>query len=219
MDLIEVDGILRPHLNSLGRLIHPSKKGVVNFWRWFGNSQCVDEMGRPLVLFHGTDEVFDAFVAAQSGMFGGGCYFGDMATAHEYGGDGQSILPVYLRVANPFDTMADYDVTADVFDLESAAGPLMSELFGASASMIAHCAREGDGDLDEGVEDELRKRGHDGLRIEWGETQWWVAYRPEQIKSALGNSGRFDPASANLTDHTPAPQAAVKRRRECVMAL
>lgn len=51
---IDVDGEMRPALNSAGRPIHPTIEGVRNFWRWFGYSQAIDEYGRPLVGYHGT---------------------------------------------------------------------------------------------------------------------------------------------------------------------
>lgn len=40
--------------------------------------------------------------------------------------------------------------------------------------------------------------GHDGLIV--GDSGHYVAFRPEQIKSAIGNSGRFDASSASLVD-------------------
>lgn len=40
--------------------------------------------------------------------------------------------------------------------------------------------------------------GYDGLIV--GDSGHYVAFRPEQIKSAIGNSGRFNPSSASLID-------------------
>ena len=58
---IEVDGVQRPTTNSEGRSIHPTEEGVRNFWRWFGDSKVVDDQGRPLVVYHGTNESFNKF--------------------------------------------------------------------------------------------------------------------------------------------------------------
>ena len=58
---IEVDGVLRSTLNSNGKPIHPTAEGIRNFWRWFAGSQIVDDKGRPIVFYHGTDVVFDKF--------------------------------------------------------------------------------------------------------------------------------------------------------------
>lgn len=53
-DTINVDGVDRPTTNSKGQLIHPTKEGLMKFWRWFGDSIVVDDQGRPLVVYHGT---------------------------------------------------------------------------------------------------------------------------------------------------------------------
>lgn len=58
----------RTRTNSRGQRIHPTDEGVLNFWRWFGDSKVVDEEGRPLVLYRGgvgAGEMSDAFLNAQ----------------------------------------------------------------------------------------------------------------------------------------------------------
>jgi hypothetical protein len=58
--------------------------------------------------------------------------------------------------------------------------------------------------------DHLMSKGHDGIKykneVEGGTS--WVAFRPEQIKSAVGNRGTFDP---NDPDITKAQGGSVKR--------
>lgn len=61
-EFIEVDGVLRRIKNSEGKLIHAEDEGVRNFWRWFGDSKAVDDLGRPLVVYHGTNQDFDQFM-------------------------------------------------------------------------------------------------------------------------------------------------------------
>ncbi|MBK9496982.1 MAG: hypothetical protein IPO08_21225 [Xanthomonadales bacterium] len=58
----------------------------------------------------------------------------------------------------------------------------------------------------------LAEAGHDGIIGAYPDgSREYVAFRPEQIKSATANSGRFDPQTASLTDAedvvTPAPKA------------
>ncbi len=45
---------------------------------------------------------------------------------------------------------------------------------------------------------ELQAQGYDGIHEARGAIEQWVAFRPEQIKSATGNSGAFDPASPDI---------------------
>ena len=60
-DTIDVDGTTRPRLNSNGKPIAGTDDAVRAFWRWFGDSKVVDDQGRPLVVYHGTDENIDSF--------------------------------------------------------------------------------------------------------------------------------------------------------------
>ena len=54
---IEVDGIVRSRVNNLGQPIHKTDEGIINFWKWFGDSKIVDN-GRPIVVHHGTSKKF-----------------------------------------------------------------------------------------------------------------------------------------------------------------
>ena len=55
-----VNGKHRPTTNADGDLIHPTLEGVLNFWKWFGNSRTTVG-GHPQVFYHGTDAKFDVF--------------------------------------------------------------------------------------------------------------------------------------------------------------
>lgn len=76
------------------------------FKRWFGKSQMVDKDGKPRVFYHGTNRNFytfkaDAPQAHDRGFYGKGFYF-DFWEG-EAGYYGNRVIPVYLRVENPFD--------------------------------------------------------------------------------------------------------------------
>lgn len=182
---IEVDGVLRPTRNSSGQLIHSSVDGVVNFWRWFGDSKVVDMNGRPRVHFHGTAAEFDGFDIAKfgecdDGFMGAGFYFTEfaddaaeyaaMSSDRNYGfvsedeAPGAHVLPVYLSVRNPYRMKP------------GESGPSDSHVWTNSLAAMGF-----DGVIN-----------HAGTEV--------VAFSPNQIKSAIGNSGRFDPESTMLTD-------------------
>lgn len=40
--------------NNLGKPIHSTDEGILNFHQWFDNSKLTDEQGRPKVFYHGT---------------------------------------------------------------------------------------------------------------------------------------------------------------------
>jgi len=75
------------------------------FNKWFGDSKVVDEEGKPLVVYHGTNESFNEFLHNKIGdhgsALGKGFYFAlDRATASGYSRDG-AVMEVYLNINNP----------------------------------------------------------------------------------------------------------------------
>jgi hypothetical protein len=100
-DTITVDGKERPRLNSNGNPIHPTDQGIINFWRWFGDSKVVDEQGRPLVVYHGgprgIDRFIPSFAKTNGDMFGTASYFtSSKQEAARYAKEGE-VYEVYLR--------------------------------------------------------------------------------------------------------------------------
>lgn len=87
--------------NSNGERIAKSEPALRNFWNWFGDSYAVDEDGRPLVVYHGTDAEFDTFDIEKSnnGVYGKGFYFGYTRRIPE--AHGKIVLPVYLKIEKP----------------------------------------------------------------------------------------------------------------------
>lgn len=78
-----------------------------NFDRWFADSKVVDAIGKPLLLYHGTNEKFDVFDATKAGMGndrgmrGRGFYFSpSIKTAASYGAH---VMQVHVCIRNPFD--------------------------------------------------------------------------------------------------------------------
>jgi len=75
------------------------------FMEWLGDSKVVDKQGKPMVMYHGTRTKFDefswsSFGQTDDGYYGRGFYFDpDEDEAKEYG---PIIMPVYLKVENPF---------------------------------------------------------------------------------------------------------------------
>lgn len=99
--IVNVDGVERPALNSKGQPIHPTLEGVRNFWRWFGDSKVVDADGKPLVVYHGTVSDFTQFSAkfqgavtratsSKSGFF----FTSSPRTAESYANHGALVAPV-----------------------------------------------------------------------------------------------------------------------------
>lgn len=99
--------------NEMARMKEPDALSAAS------GTKVVDEKGKPLLLYHGTNaEKFDTFDASKiqkrdSGFFGVGFYFTpDISIADEFaiGSDGEEgyVIEVYVKLNNPF-----------IFDLRS----------------------------------------------------------------------------------------------------
>jgi hypothetical protein len=164
-----------------------AQPGTSAFRRWFGDSKVVDEEGDPLVVYHGTNDVIERFEfdhphRKDDGWLGRGFYFtnkADIANAYTTLKPGASanVMPVYLRIENPY----------------------MATLRDKERLMLA--VRRGDRDAPRRWTEELREQGHDGVILDYGMTDGareYVVFSPEQIKSAIGNRGTFDPADPDI---------------------
>jgi hypothetical protein len=69
------------------------------FADWFGGSKVVDQTGKPMVLYHGTNAQFTEFSPSKNGVFGPGVYL------TRFDGDalsyGKNLMPVYANIKNP----------------------------------------------------------------------------------------------------------------------
>ena len=172
------------------------------FRDWFKDSVVTDtgkpmsEGGKPLAVYHGTMEDFTAFDHKQTwlsklGDSGGlGFFFSKSANeaGHyaERGRDFGVVMPAYLAIRNP-KTIERYS-------------PEYDSLYRSKQSAMQ-------------LRDDLLAQGYDGAITQIGE---YVAFRPEQIKSAIGNVGAFDPENPNILASRPWYYSALTRQIEAV---
>lgn len=199
-----------------------------NFANWFGQSQVVSSDGSPLVLYHGTPvgeqrghtigdiTAFDRLFTQK--IFGRavsidqvGSWFSDnpglngagMYTPQDPKGCGV-MYPVYLSIENPWEV----SFAGLKRQLNKHSGAPMDDW---------NDARPNERGID-GVRAWLREIGSDGIKIMHdpyslnGSTEFlnqtaWIALEPNQVKSAVGNCGLFDPESPSLDDAHAYPLA------------
>ncbi len=180
------------------------------FRDWFGGSKVVDAEGAPLVVYHGTASDFAVFDPLRAGSnFGqdsAGIFFAERpnvaafsaaATAGFKSGGGDNIMPVYLAIKNPI--VYEAKVVQRPFNDPRFMGG--AELFDAmNKDAVIKAASDG---------------GHDGVHVKAGADGdgLWIAFRPEQIKSATGNRGTFDPTNPDIRysrGETPDPSTAAE---------
>lgn len=152
------------------------------FKQWFGDSKVVDENGKPLVVYHGTNTDFNVFDKSKAKQNSGanpsdlGFWF---ATKRDYADVyGKNIKQVFLAIKNPkIYTRAQWEKISKTQDFKI-------------------------------VKEQLQKQGYDGVivqksieklgKFEVENPGLNVAFEPTQIKSATENRGTFDPNNPDI---------------------
>jgi hypothetical protein len=157
------------------------------FKKWFGDSKVVDGRGRPLVLYHGTNADFSTFRRSKEGKAGAGVYLtGDAAYTGMYSrGDGASVMPVYVSLKNPLVVRQ-----SDGLPLEAIAAKYPEIFKGRDPFDLSGVQ----------VADAIRAAGYDGVVQQSRLDPFFevMVLDPEQIKSATGNQGTYDPGNPDI---------------------
>jgi hypothetical protein len=185
------------------------------FKRWFGDSKVVDENGEPLVVYHGTRTSFDSFkfgegLVTDFGRYGKGFYFTPdtrYANAYTRNAPGGNVMPVFLSIKNPY--FFNGSESQDLFR-KLGGGPEPTDMGSEAGKRWANAIRDG-----------LEAMGHDGFSD--GKPARFaseiVAFRPEQIKSATGNIGTYNPTSSNISEERQGKPTPTEAGQEALATL
>lgn len=178
-------------------------------------SKVVNEDGTPKVMYHGTntDAVFTVFdtYGGKFGLFGKGSYFTDnkqVAESYTKKGRGANprVYPVYLNIRNPIDMDARFDLqkwesVLDEEQLDYVRGSKTNEEMFRAIKEYCEDNMMRQYEAEELIEGIFEAGGYDGVTHIGGgrygskdgpKHRVYIAFEPEQIKSAVGNVGTFD---------------------------
>lgn len=145
--------------------------GTAAFKAWFGDSKVVDKDGKPLMVYHGTQANFSVFDAQATPVNG-------------------------LRYARGF-YMTAQPAYASMMSRETAGSNVMPVFASLKNPRVFGSVKEANA-LSYAQWSEI-ERVHDGVIIQDdGVMSEVIAFRSEQIKSATGNNGDFDPANPDI---------------------
>lgn len=175
------------------------------FKRWFKSSKIVDANNKPLVLYHGTSDVFDEFKQdtggkKDSGWLGRGFYFtNNTGVANAYAmikpGVSENIIPVYVSMQNPY-----YATPAE-------------------KTRLKELALSGNEDAAQEFTDRLKSEGHDGVVLDYNSADGakeYVIFDAVQAKSIFN---RFEPGAAESKRFSAAPLPAyIQTQNETLFA-
>lgn len=143
----------------------------------------VDDEGKPLVVYHGSDNRLNVITPGYSEP--GAWFTSDalLASNYAHGSDGQ-VHSVYLRSTNPFVVRFEY----------------LDGDFAAPVPVVDGVRLDIDSNV--GIVEEAISRGFDGVHFPDGNfsesSETFVVFEPTQIKSATGNSGAFSPMDPDI---------------------
>lgn len=127
-------------------------------------SKAVDpDTGKPLVVYHGTQDDFSVFDTDNSRMGPAAWFTPNKLLASGHAKDG-IVMPVYLSIKRPYEAKNATEASLITADRKA----------------------------------ELISLGYDGIHEKRGAIEQWVAFYPEQVKSATGNNGDFDGTNSDI---------------------
>jgi N12 class adenine-specific DNA methylase len=201
---ISIDGVERWTVNSEGRLIAETEDGIRKFWRWFSDSAVVDDEGRPLVVYHGKDknvtfEVFDieklgenTISNASDDAFSAtsliGFWFNSEHMNNKSPYDDE--ISAYIKIENARNEVSTSDLAEIV--REHIAGDLEDDFDNDKYYYLKNAS--------DSYRNKLEQDGYDGIVVDDEEFggKSFVVFNSNQIKSAIGNNGEFDPENTDI---------------------
>ena len=189
------------------------------FRRWFAGSKVVDSDGKPKPVFHsGSFDPHTDSVPAMAGSLG--MHFGTMGASQERArarrekytdadADRRSqTTAVYLAIKNPirFPDLMDWHPVETLHSVKARAGTSKDQEARLQDKLDGFNADRGNDTLKDEVYREIRKvleeNGYDGIvyrnDFEDAGHDSYIAFRPEQVKSATDNTGSYDPKNPSI---------------------
>jgi len=176
------------------------------FKKWFGDSKVVDKHGNPLVVYHGTQAKIDSFELGyrnpELSFKDGVNEFGFHVTASKgdagvYAGDGGKVYELYAMAENPLDFGNAAEFTKKKFvDFLASKGVTVKIDTKYSANSVFHPYELLEST--EGMRDAIKAAGYDSVMYPEGSAKTLVLFNPNQIKSAIGNNGNYDPENDSI---------------------
>ncbi len=190
------------------------------FKKWFAGSTITNEDGTPKVMYHGTGQDITSFLPKQAGaifltpepVFAESYAVTSTKWMRSRGMAGApNVMPVFVRAERPFD-YADEGHRAAVIQAALSGpygdGAAVKNHDGTPTMWTAEAIDEALKNPDLGgnwmlieepwFQDAIKSLGHDSFYVDEGGFKNLGVYDPAAVKSAIGNSGAFDPEDQSI---------------------
>jgi hypothetical protein len=163
------------------------------FKQFFAGSKVVDADGKPLVVYHGTQRNFTQFNTEAKNQLG--AHFSaspEIANQFAIQNDGDAVYPAYVSLKNPYDIGNDLGNWSDLEALKeylgpAGEGPFTQRQVNAFKTPADAVNALKDAGYDGIVYDNLFEGENKGI----SDSRSFIAFNPNQIKSATGNIGSY----------------------------
>ncbi len=186
----------------------------LEFKKWFAKSAVVDSNRTPKVLYHASKEPIESFDARKT--VDGGFHFGTAPQANmRVSGEGKQLTPVYLAIENPRrskDTGGNWRSRIAAAKAAGNDGIVYLNRYEGTSFENVNKAHEEGINLDKLSDGEFKKRFPEAADS-------YIAFEPEQIKSAIGNRGTFDPNSPRILEQATRGKIALLEGRRPIISL
>ncbi|MDU8351000.1 hypothetical protein RYA05_03715 [Pseudomonas syringae pv. actinidiae] len=170
-----------------------SAPAKISLQEWIKGTKVLDKDGKPLVLYHGTMQLFDRFVESEKPLVPGslrGHYFSsDKGAAAEYG---KNLIIALVNLKNPFVGLP-MDRYREVYAIERPG-------FGSSPEVFARNKRV----TPQAVKEWLIDQGYDGVIIPSGASYFdhdeVIAFHADQIRIIKTMTPEMAPSASNPHD-------------------
>ena len=206
-------GKLKPTKETTSGVRAEIKKATDAFKRWFGNSKVVNEDGSPKVMYHGTlNDVSEFRPKTADAIF----VTDDPKIADRFATnfvgreDGQpNIIPLYVKAEKPF----DYDNPEDIKKVLREIAKFDPDLYEKleqefvyyekvkkqTGAMLNNWSLIERPELQEAI----KKLGYDSFYVDEDGVKNLAVYKPNQIKSAIGNNGEYSLTNPDIRAEIP----------------
>jgi hypothetical protein len=209
--------------NDMIKLKSLLKEDIIDspeFKRWFGGSKAIDKHGNPRIMYHGTTSHPRRFsksrIGHSSNIFGSwkikrhGIFVSENPEiAREFADTGPngSIMPLFIKAEAPIDlrhglSEGTFNTMEDIASNMGLNGSRFATFVNNKAGTSnAWTLFDEDDHNDPGSFIEvLLKMDYDSAIIDerYGDGATWILFDPSQVKSAIGNIGKFDLSDPNI---------------------
>lgn len=204
---------------------------VSNFQKFFGRSKVVDAAGKPMAVYHASVNPITEFKPKSYGTAGEhGFYYFSTAESwatrfarDELKTDKPAVHQVYLAIENPLDLRGMSNTAQGWADFLKARGVDLNDTFMAKVAaadpkreIAAWQLLRYDTPENGALRESMKAAGFDGIVMDdvvrgKMDNTTWVAFDPNQIKSATDNNGEYSRASNSILQNVEAPGKGVAK--------